>query len=297
MKKNKEKVIYCWNCGTKNKKNNRECTKCEQLLKEKERPILHWFFGEAVDEVKGNIFSKASQALINFFHLHLYGMTVGLAVAFAIAASVFNFNTNSTLEVTTEEYRLPSIEEVPASPEEPALPEEVIEEQPEVEQLSCESGYTLSGNKCKMTEYKDAASREACPEGYTVNFYYNDCQSNEAVDVTIEYYCAKTLEEYHRYPNPTLPDNTASIESVGPKKTTGESLWCDYSFKDLNGNDLGIYSSTMALEKRSCPPGMEGEYVCRRRTALITEYSCDAGYTLTADHRCSKTIEKDPIRR
>ncbi len=185
--KKEEKIIYCWQCGKKNPKKKWFCQdpECHARLKQHDHPIIYWLFGEILDDTEDNIIKYISELIINFLRLHLYGVTMGIALTFTIAAAISNFEQADNIEITQNEYFLsPSQEpgDVPVVQESVVMEtpeEEVPEEKPEANEKPKEETKkeatkteTKTENKTenKNTETKNEESKKestkTCPSGY-----------------------------------------------------------------------------------------------------------------------------------
>ncbi len=289
----KNDFVYCWNCGMKNKKSNKKCEKCQANLKEQEHPILHWLFGETVDEIQGNFFSKGCQALMNFFHIHLYGATVGLALVFAIGSSLLHFNTPDHIETVNETYLIAPKEELSSNPDAPVG-----------EEFVCEEGYQLEGNRCMKVETVAAIVNESCSEGS----FLDGGECFQTVQKDMQLSCCKSKEDMIRYAQSLgyLDDESkyandvltsVELSTVGMDGVTPGD-WCVYHFNEGIDADHTFSLFRPPFRNYTCPTGtVEVNTFCRLPVEKIITYTCEEGYTLTDDHTCTKTVTKEPIKR
>ncbi len=305
MKKEKNKYIYCYNCGKKNKKNAKECVKCGTEFKSEKR-FLKWLFGEEIGNFKGNVFGYICECSKEFIKRHLYGSVVGLALTFTIVSGVLYLNEklNDTITTTNEEYKI-EVENI----EEP-IEEMPVEETPEVTpepeptptptptprpstptppstpsrpvRYICPFGYELNGTKCYKYESINASIYYTCadgstgtPEGVCEKFFYPG------------QHCADKDEYISKY---SITDTIVSFEVNGPYEENG-ALKCKYEYTTNTGGrtsvDLALYDA--------CPAGYESvsNLSCKMTSEPTGSYYDCRGleYTILDGDKCKKQVD------
>lgn len=318
-KKKEEKIIYCWKCGLGNPSKNRYCKdkKCHAKLKKQEHPIFSWLFGEVKENTEENLIGTICDLLVRFFKLHLYGVTVGLAFAFSVAATIFHFDTSREATVTDNEYFLPQIVEKEEQKEEKKTPtlEKVETKEKETKQESKQetkpatttpketkydcyvdedwNGTYVGNGICERIITPLAQKSYSCPTGYSLNG--TNCVGNEDVESAIRYYCASTVEEYTQsYGEPPCGDHT---DLIIQSTLHSEEGTCDYKLIDPETMEAAagcfIFPGYRAIQKqgRYCSSSdlqPWGDY-CRRVIPATITYTCNSG-ELVGD-RC-RTIQR-----
>ena len=224
---------------------------------------------------------------IDCFRLHLYGMVVGLALAFTIAMGINHYAHDLDVPKTSEDYRIINDEDIIV---------EDVETAPT--QLICEDGYTLTNGKCYKQELVNAIATLTCPSGYNLDPSNNYCYSQELIEPTIKYYCLKELQAFYDQYNDgnNYGGAYAYLRSYLDTDDTSQKHYCYYQF--YRDNDVFAFESRyVALEQKNCPSGTKGDAVCRREINATTTYTCNSGYTLTTDHKCFRMVEQEPIKK
>ncbi len=326
----KKKVIYCWFCGTENDSKRKKCISCGEKLKEKDHPVFVWLFGEIKGEIGDNVLSYICELLSSFFQLHLYGVTIGLAIAFSVVSSVLNFTEPENVEITTNEYALPAEEVVVEEPVEepkeeetpkeetttpkPATPKPVTPKpvtptpkpstpstpQETPKELECPKGFTFrSDGKCEIVEVESAWQRHLCPDGFDLV----DHKCRKIIPREKEYYCATTVEELRN----TFPSHSFPCAPLATYvKGTLNNDKCTYTYYDENYEQvagcLDFQELNAYIIRKPCPSGMiEDEYNCTLLQDYIIEYYCLEGGAekteLINGNQCRRTVVLDPVER
>lgn len=320
-KKEKNDIIYCWKCGKKNPKKRWICydEKCRARLKQKDHPIFYWLFGEIEGNLEDDFINFICQLIINFFKLHLYGATMGLAICFTAVATFSHYDDSNKIEATQKEYYITVNEEgnavtvtdeVEETPE--GVPEEVPEEKQEEEKKptenkkeeskteskkSCPSGYQMrSDGKCESIAYTDALALIECESGYNkVDSKGNVTSANTNVFCMSQVpyagtsYCPSTRDDFiSQYGN----DECISASSSFTGSLNGST--CNYTFYGADGNQISC--SNTYTYKYKCPEGdfFQSNQWCYEKKPTITNYYCldkENGYVLTPDRKCRTVIE------
>lgn len=329
-KKKQEKIIYCWNCGKKNPKKRWFCIdkECNARLKQKDHPLFYWLFGEIKGDIEDNFINYICQLIINFFRLHLYGVTMGLALAFTGVATINHYDEAKQIEVTNQEYYISvneegetvmvtddatAVEEKEEIKEEkpqenkkeepkkePTKSEETKKEEtkPEVKK-TCPSGYQMrSDGMCESIAYTDAIGFIECENGFDkVDSNGNQTSSNTGVYCMSHSptaqgtkYCPSTKDDFiAKYGN----DECISASSSFTGTLNGNT--CNYTFFSSNGNASSC--SNTYTYKYKCPTGnyFQVDMWCYDKKDTITNYYCfdktSKKYVLSTDRKCRTVIE------
>lgn len=279
----KKDKIYCWNCGKVNDKSDQRCSKCGEKLEKKDHPVLTWFFGEAIDNLKGNIFDKICSLLIEFFRLHFYGSVTTLALVFAVGATVANFANKPNIETTMHEYRLQNVIEV----------------------SGCKKGYQLTGGKCvKTITLEPIEVSKSCRSGYTLKdgqCYSDTVEEKAYASIT----CPKTLADYQERfgdipPGFNLPeypgDYFSTLQTIGEHAGECMITYCleyDSYYGGLCHNRTTMWIEPLK-ENLTCPVNtteMEDD-TCVRVVEATSDYSCPNGFELK-NAQCIRKIENN----
>lgn len=284
----KNKVIYCWNCGTKNDLSNKTCLKCSTDLNEHDFKVAKWLFGEGYDEITGNFIQKLFTLARDFLHLHLFGTTLSIAVIFTFSATVSHYEdtTHNNKEIVQQEYRLTKNENHSVSKEK-----------------YCDDGYTLEDGKCIKKEIIAATTESICENGYYLNG--NKCYSDKVYAKNVKYRCIQTIDEYRKLvgkvtTHPADPYTDADFDCL-ITFTHEDDHTCSYNFgayKEMQGEQVceALYGfGTDALKEETCPSGsvnIDGK--CRTSVNPKVNYKCADDYVLQDDNNCLKIIETKP---
>ena len=307
MKKEKQ-IIYCWNCGTKNQKENKKCKKCKVLLKQKEHPIIKWLFGETKEEVKSSIIGRITDLLSRFFRLHLYGASMGLALIFTGFAIANHYQATEKIEITEEQYRIQKEEKKDELEKEEASKETTTDEKIKEEKkpatqkepsktkkLVCESGYTLTNGSCIKKE--QIQGTPVCPSRYMLR---EDVCMIHYAKISTGSYCVQSAAEYQSYYGSALQNYQG--EFTAQKTVYNGRDMCDYSWCTKYENNscvdrMGV--TALMAENLSCPQGtspLAGTNYCTDGTFKEPTYQCESGYEQNGKY-CVKTSVKKPIEK
>ena len=83
-----KKDVYCANCGTKNKINNKKCTKCNKKLNSKLAFFKSFMSDYIKDDLKSNLGDSLVDILKNYIISHLYGIGFLASTIFAVVTVV-----------------------------------------------------------------------------------------------------------------------------------------------------------------------------------------------------------------
>lgn len=309
MKTNKEEktYIYCYQCGTKNNAKAKKCVNCNTLLRKKEWKFLKWFFGEEVDNFKGNFLDYLYNCTKEFIMRHLYGTVVGIAFTFTTISGIFLLNYSleeKKITTTDKDYRI-SIEKeeeiLKVEKEEPQTPVETQKQQEKktsssssTKKYHCPDGYELEGKNCYQYESIAATVEYECENGYypTID---GICASNEKTEITVINRCYTQEEYIKRNPNDDVSrKELASFTSTGPyQEENGLSYYCNYEYTFTNSQKVTAKGD--AVTEYSCPTGLVNfsNSVCRRTKENIGfHYRCSWLYPILDGNKCKKEIAK-----
>lgn len=151
----KRKYIYCWNCGLKNRIEDKKCTKCRKKLLDEDKDELGTFvIDKLLDEGKGEVEKKFKEKFRDFVSKKLFGILLSASVVFAGSTIVANILKKN--EESKESYM---------QVQSPFAFESMLE----AHDQTCEEGYTLTDGKCLREVSVSAERHLTCADGFTLS--------------------------------------------------------------------------------------------------------------------------------
>lgn len=263
--KNKN-IEYCIYCGTKNKIENKKCTKCHKKLNPKDRPLLEYLKSKIKDDLKGNVEDNIIDIITKYIKTHLYGFIMTCSIIITTTCVITNVVEDNYIEKVTEKPSL-VISTINTCVFDNSLTPIKV----------CNEGYELEDNICKKEEEKEAISNMICQTGYYKSG--NSCLS----DVT-----------YNKLPKEEclLPNDGALSVSIAE---TGECLaeYCE-TWTDGECTAGGLREIDYTITGYYCPDGTSDiDGTCRAIANTITEYSCEEG--ILNNDKCIITTKEESM--
>lgn len=253
-----EKFIYCWQCGKKNPKKKWFCQdpNCHARLKQHDHPIIYWLFGEILDNTEDGIIKYITDLIINFLHLHLYGVTMGVALTFTLVATFSNYDQAKDIEITQNKYFLAPTEE---NEDVPTMQETTVTETPKED---------ISENKETSTKPKEDTKKETPQtENKKENTKNESVTESKKEDTKVE--STKTC------PSGYQMRSDGKCESITYKDALG-FVECENGYDKVNSKGVQSSANTDVFCMSRSPYAAGTKYCPSTRDDFIAKYGSDS---------------------
>lgn len=175
MKKN----FYCIHCGTKNKIEDKKCTKCKKSLHPKCLVLKEYLLDHIKDDLKSNVEDTIIDLLKAWIISHLYGLGITAAILFTATTFIAKEIPSLKAQNNYKELEKPITMAITCSDLYLVAQEKV-----------CEEGYTLENEKCIKRTNTTPKEHINCPDNFSL--IGNSCISNYTINWTEHKTCTTT---------------------------------------------------------------------------------------------------------
>ena len=177
--------FYCIHCGTKNKKEEKKCKKCNKSLHPKCLVLKEYLLDHIKDDLKSDVQDTIIDLLKAWIVSHLYG--IGITAAVLFTATTFVTKEVPSLKVKQDYKQI----------EEPVAITITCSDLNLVEQEKvCDEGFTLENDQCIKQTYNKPINHMHCPENFSL--IGDTCVSNYNINWTETKTCSQTPSNYIR---------------------------------------------------------------------------------------------------